>query len=480
MPQMDSLLQSVADFIKSHGLDGSNALPARWVVALSGGVDSTVLLYVLHQLAQRHNATLEAVHVEHGLRADSQGDRDFVEGICLAWGVQVQTREVRVSDIPKADRRGTEADARTLRYEAIASVVADSAGRSIVFLGHHADDQVETVLLRLLRGSSLTGMAGMRPVREWHGVRWVRPLLTQEKKLLIEFADVHKISYVEDRTNQELDYSRNFVRHAVLPQLRQLQPNLTRVVERSTTVWEAEDAWLESCSRALFQDCAVKVPFGWRVDCAMLQSAALPLQRRVVKIILYCLASVDWTFDHVESILRLCAHSAPSSEIHLPKGIRAERIYHTVQVVHRSRVEPTQYERTWVPLKETTIDIPLEHASETWQFTAISQEQGNGMCAMQLTTQFEAVFPQTMHFTLRPARQGERMQLLGSKGSKKVQDIFVDGKIPRHLRVTWPGLFIGSELVWVPGLARSRLHCVTGQEVFWYHVTASRKSNISC
>ncbi|MCL6454570.1 MAG: tRNA lysidine(34) synthetase TilS [Alicyclobacillus sp.] len=485
---MHDVRRTVSEFLDAHALWPTQDGPIHWFVAYSGGVDSTVLLHVLRDLVAARGGQLTAVHVEHGLRARSTADAAFVQQVCREADIPLVVRSVRVTDIPRSESGGVEADARRLRYDALADVATSQAegAQPVVFLGHHADDQVETVLLRFLRGTSLTGLAGIRPVREWRRTLWARPLLSLEKRALVSAAEAAGWAYVEDESNEMQVFARNFLRHRVIPELRRLQPELARVVGRAAALAQAEDRWLDEQAERLYRACAVQRGRGtWEIQCHLLAAAPLPLQRRAIKLLLNCLPSTGWTFDHVESILHLCTYGGPSAELHLPHGTRARRVYETlVLTVDSGRGESARAEvrpappRSWDPAVERAVDweSPVGGA---WRFTsrvccgaASAADAGRPFDRPFPATLHTAVFPFPVQFVIRPAQPGERVELLGLNGSKKVQDIFVDHKVPRGVRPGYPCLFVGDDLVWVPGLARSRRHCLVGDEAEWLEIAA--------
>ena len=425
------------------------------------------LLHLAYRFASSVGKVLAVAHVHHGLRADADLDQSLVQEVCERMQIPCYATRVELSQLPPAQRKGIEADARELRYRALVRI-ATEVGASTVFLGHHAGDQVETVLWRLLRGTSLQGLGGMRPVRMDRGIRWVRPLLELEPSALRTYTARHQVPFREDSTNADVDYTRNYIRHEVLPTLRVIQPNPEAPVARLTHLLQEDEDWLHEQAQQAVAQCAKAEGGRYKLDLPCLTKFARPLQRRAIKIILYCLASEDWSFLHVESILELCASVRPSASLSLPAGIGVWRQYDQLWIGPVSQAgaakAASQADDTSWELKDGAyLTWPVEGA-ESWHFTCRVREQHE---PVQRGSPFELVLPFVASVTLRRVQTSERMAQLGVAGSKKVQDIFTDLKIPRIARTTWPGIYVEGKLIWLPGLRRSRELLIHPEQPGW-------------
>ncbi len=245
-PTLDPLAQELLQAIAVDGMlpvapaNGKVAL----VVAVSGGLDSVCLAHLLHSLTPRLPVELHLAHVDHGLRPESPQDAAFVEQLAAAWGASFHQTRLDPARL-HADPAGLEAAARQARYSflrRVASAVAGDGQTPAIATGHHADDQAETVLLRLAAGSGVRGLAGMRRVTEWPADEvvsvpvWVmRPLLGVRRSRLLAYAQRAGLSWREDATNQDVAFARNRLRRLVLPQLELINPaaveNICRSVE---------------------------------------------------------------------------------------------------------------------------------------------------------------------------------------------------------------------------------------------------------
>jgi tRNA(Ile)-lysidine synthase len=212
-------VQAVVGTIRRHGLlpEGS----VRVVVGLSGGPDSVALAAILRELAggRRYRAELVLAHLNHGLRPSARRDEAFVRQLADAWTSPLVVRSVAVPQEAEAGGIGIEEAARRARY-AFLDEVAREAGAPIVAVGHHRDDQAETVLMNVLRGSAIRGLAGMpirRPIAPGSPVALIRPLLEVSRADILSYLDARRLAFVDDETNRSPEMFRNRLRHELLP-----------------------------------------------------------------------------------------------------------------------------------------------------------------------------------------------------------------------------------------------------------------------
>jgi tRNA(Ile)-lysidine synthase len=227
---VESLLQRLA------ALAAAARPPQRYVVAFSGGLDSTVLLHALAAGAQEHGIALLAVHINHGLQPAADAWVQHCRAVAQALGVACRDQRVHVDT---AAGHGPEAAARVARYDALRPIVqADDW----LLSAHHQDDQAETVLLNLLRGGGPAGVAGISEIRPF-GAGWLaRPLLAFSRSELQAYADLHHLAWLEDPSNSDQNLDRNFLRHEILPRLEARWPEAARRLQRSSRM--ASDAAL--------------------------------------------------------------------------------------------------------------------------------------------------------------------------------------------------------------------------------------------
>lgn len=477
----EEVYQRFQAFFRNHDLPGPKQGP--WLVAVSGGVDSMTLLALARQMAMARGISLAAVHVNHGLRADATLDEQLVRAVCQGYGVPLHAVKIDIAEIPASQRLGTEADARGLRYRALLDI-ARRIRATVILLGHHADDQTETVLWRLIRGTSLQGLGGIRPIRFEEGVCFVRPLLDVEKNHLKQFAAKYQIRFREDFTNQNIEYTRNFIRHELIPKIRSLQPRLGQSIARMSSQLQEDEEFLRSEAQKLLHTCTHKDDTHYKIDLNALASRPRPLQRRVIKIILYCLASEDWSFVHVESILDLCDNPRPSAMLSLPAGLVAARDYDWLWLgydrpLSQELSQGLATEVNWLLADGVQLNWPTGRSSTSaiqWQFVCRAWTDAEGQ---KRGSPFELLLPRIPSVLVRQVRTSDRLALMGMTGTKKVQDIFTDAKVPKPLRFMWPGLYLDGHLVWLTGLRRSREFLIHHDQRVGWLISAVKQSDLS-
>ncbi|MGI6169548.1 MAG: tRNA lysidine(34) synthetase TilS, partial [Christensenellales bacterium] len=307
-----SLPSAVLHAIKQHAL----LAPRETVlVALSGGADSMALLHILWKLQKTLDISLTAAHVHHGLRAAADGDAVFSRTFCEKLGIAFTLSYVDTPAHIKKTRQSVEEAARTLRYQAL-NQAADACSAQKIALGHHKDDQAETVLLHLLRGSGIQGLCGMPKKRG----RLIRPLLSTSKEEILAYCAAHNIPFLQDETNQSLRFRRNSIRHELLPFLQKhYNPNITDALCRSADLLAEENAYLNELAHQSFRSLSDIQKDGLAFSTDALGQQPLALKRRVLRIALSRLGSLkNLRQQHVDAVLALRSGSIP-----LPGGVLA-------------------------------------------------------------------------------------------------------------------------------------------------------------
>lgn len=326
-----------------------NLLPRRGpvLVGVSGGSDSVALLHYLagrRARTRRPGLDLLAGHVNHGLRgADADADEAFVRAQCKAWAIPCLVAPVDPRARRMARHESLEQAARALRYGALRAM-AEGAGADRVAVAHTADDQAETILFRLVRGSGLKGLSGMRPAGHVHGVAVVRPLLTTTRAQVLDYLARHGVGHREDRTNEALGPSRNYLRHEILPRLSErLNPSIRDTLLREARLFAEADAYLETrARRALPRILLNREPGKIALDAAHLRLYPKVLQKYLLRSALreLCGEVLDLSFAHVEALLSLLG-SPSGTSVDIPNGVRARRERENVMRLVRSD-EPTR------------------------------------------------------------------------------------------------------------------------------------------
>ena len=414
----------------------------RLLVAVSGGVDSMVLLDVLDRLRGDIDFQLHLAHLDHALRSESPTDREFVATQARRRGLPCASERRDVA--AAADGRSLEEAGRLVRYTFL-DEVAQAVGASHIALGHHADDQAETVLMRLLRGSGSRGLGAMDSVRDG---RYLRPLLEVWRGEIETYARERNIFYREDASNRDRRFLRNRVRGELLPLLRQYNANISAVLNRTARLLKDEDALLaeltqEALTAVVCERCSDKII----LDSKRLVDYHIAVQRRVVRAVLKGLSTAEGPFDFV-MVDRILSYIATGDERlrELGSGIRSQGCGngYIFRSGHRPEIAcplalPGVVELPGHGAEVHCEIVPVAH------FDHIKGELGGAVVVFDADRLGEQV-------CLRSPRPGDRIQPLGMSGHKKLSDLFTDCKWPRILRDEVLVLTCGEEIAWVAPL----------------------------
>lgn len=292
------------------------------LAAVSGGGDSMCLLHLLWRAAEQKGFSVEAATFDHQIRPESAADAAFVQEWCRERKIPCHLGRGDVPRWAKDHGMGLEEAARALRYDFLRST-ARSIGAAKIATAHNADDNAETILLHLVRGSGLRGLGGIPPVRG----NLIRPLLTTSRAEIDQYLKQWSIPHVEDATNADLTYRRNYLRHEILPRLKAQNPNLLEGLSRSARSFRQDNEFLEAQAAAI---AAEAVLAEGEIFLPAEQLAGLPeaLSNRVVQQLAEKLdEAVVLSAAHREAVLALCRSGSPSGECPLPGKLTARRVY---------------------------------------------------------------------------------------------------------------------------------------------------------
>ena len=479
----------------------------RILLAVSGGVDSMVLLHLLHELSRGTGWKLTVAHLNHGLRgASSLADERLVRRVAEALKLPVAVSRADVRSFAKAKGLSLEMAGRELRHDFLAQVARQRAIPSIA-LGHHLDDQLELFFLRLLRGSGSQGLAGMRwrsPSPSGPEVTLVRPLLDCSKHTLRQYAIERKIRFREDATNRSLDVQRNRVRHTLLPLLkREYQPGLEKTVLRVMDILGAESDFVNAAAqswllgrenRLTAERSHVGAPnrgeapladFLSGCEAGSFETLPVAVQRRCVQLKLIRLGIAP-EFDLVEHLrlyserpieiprtaetARVLARpnrSGEPAETPALGGLRLMRNGQGIVLVRAGVSAPFREGGIDLNLRESSGKLEWEGMRFSWQILPNKRKIQPGRKGNGEYFDAEAVGQRVI---LRHWRPGDRFQPIGMAQAVKLQDLFVNQKVPRerrrHLAVATTEC---GDLFWVEGLRISERFKLTNSTIRRLH-----------
>lgn len=388
-------------------------------VALSGGADSVALAHILANLRAALGVRVVLLHFEHGIRGGaSVSDMKFCKRFAEHLGLELAIERANVPELRETGE-SVEMAARRLRYDFFSRANVDK-----IALGHHRDDLCETVIMNLTRGSGISGLAGIRYMRDG---RYIRPLLDVTKREILAYCTAHSLNFVTDETNSDPAYTRNFVRRDVMPALYAMNPSAADAIARTAMLARRDDDALTQIALSRLKEISAQTERGVEINLEEFNSLHISLQTRII---MQIANAKDLELAHIEEILSMarCGRHGASKEF-------PGRIY--AQVSYGSLVLRTMKQGGFGMSGSVSIypcglpeEFPEPH--EKTQYLSVSAIDGA---------------------ELRTKRQGDTFRPFGASGSKKLSRFMIDRKIPSELRDSVPLLARGSEVLWVIGYA---------------------------
>ena len=403
----------------------------RVLCALSGGVDSVVLTHVLCALRAELALTVAAAHFTHGLRPEAAApERELVQALCASLGIECFCGEGDTRAQAEACGQTPEEAARTLRY-AFLERTADAWQADKIATAHHSEDNLETMLLNLARGTGLRGLCGIPPVRG----RIVRPLLAASRTQIEQYAAAQGLAWATDETNGDVRYARNRIRHEIVPALLEINRSAVQNASRTATLLRADSAFLEDAVQALLAT-AQEYAGGVAMEAKRILQAPSAVAGRAVRA-LYARAGgglADMTQAHADAVLALCRAEKPSAQCTLPGKLTARREYDLLVIAPRQGAETAENRCALTRVGDTVWG--------GWTITVGGQPKEG--CAVAYLAQAEA---NTALF-VRARRPGDTISTAG--GTKSIKKYMIEQKIPQIMRDSWPVICDNKKIRAVP------------------------------
>ena len=487
------MLEKVIAYIDRHQLFPAEGMI---VVGVSGGADSLCLLHLLKQICgpgRRYpGISLHAAHLNHMLRGEeSEQDARVVAQLMDNWAMPCTLGAIDVRTLAQAEKRSLEDAARVARYRFLRAIAKGAR----IAVAHHADDQVETLVLHWLRGSGLSGMVGMPPRQQ----DIIRPLLEITHAETLAYCAEHHITPVEDNSNNDPRFLRNRIRHAVIPLLQELNPGIRHTLLRNAEVVRVDLDWLETQVDTHWNETVIsEQKTEIKLDTHALLKLPLSLQRHLLRraTALICEGQSPLEPRHlslIEHLLALSKSSLQARELHLQQHVHAH--FQAGELTFRLQAAIPEAEPVSTNIVGITLPIPGEVllSGTPWRVRAevISDNQkgsiGQALSQENWPVLWSLLEPPTAravyidgtavgaHLLVRTRRPGDRIQPLGMLGEKKVQDVFIDNHIPREIRATTPLFFADTRCLWVAGACLDHRVRLTSQTrlMFRLSITAA-------
>jgi len=412
------------------------------LVALSGGPDSVCLLRILSLLKDELEIGITALYIDHGLRpCETPFEMDFCKKFCDSLGIPLIIKSIDVVSFAQSKKISKQEAARELRYKVFYET-AYEGGADKIALGHNADDQAETVLIRLIRGAGPLGLSGIPPVRQ----KIIRPLIEIERTEIEAFLDSNGTSFVMDSSNLTDRYTRNRIRHLIMPEIKKINPEAVKSILRTAEIYRSEEKYFDIIvAKSMMKMISRKNEQSIELFIAPMEILDPVILRRILRRAINETKGLRGiTFVHIEDIIQLIRTGKSGDRLYLPGKIRVIKKYSVLVI---SSEDPKILSHYTI---ESPGEIYLRESSITFYTKLLDIGEidsfGDGKTTAYINAD-KLDFP----LLVRPRQNGDYFYPLGFGKKKKLQDYFVDEKIPRDERDAIPLLVNNGDVVWVAG-----------------------------
>lgn len=418
----------------------------RVLVGVSGGPDSVCLLHLLLRFKEEFGIDLAIAHLNHSFRGrEADEDEAFVKELAKRWGVPCYAQKIDVPAYIRETGLSPEDAARRVRY-AFFERIREKIKASRIALAHNSNDREETILMNIFRGSGIEGLVGIEPVRD----HYIRPLIEVERDAIEEYLKKEGIPFRIDSTNLQTIYFRNKIRLELLPLIkRDYCPHLSTSLKRLSEIASLDASLLEELSREAYGSTAKRMPGGVIINLEKYEKLHDAIKLRVVrKAVEEILGNLqDFEYRHAKMLVEFIKEKPTGSRLNLPRGLVGEKSYEYFYIHGKAPPEA----------KSFYYELPVPGEVEI-------PEAGVIICARVFEAKDGFSFEKNPYFAyldydrikdplaVRNRRPGDRFIPFGSGFSKKLQDFFVDNKIPVRERDRVPLVVSGDQIVWVCGM----------------------------
>jgi len=466
------LYRKVLSYIKDNNLIKPND---KILIALSGGPDSICLLNVLFELREKLNISIAAAHLNHLLRGeDAFEDERYVINTCNDMGIKCFVKRVDIDAYSKESKLSSEMAGRNARYDFFDEIL-EKEGFNKIATAHNANDQAETVLFRLMRGTGLEGLGGIRASRD---DKIIRPILCLSREEVENYVKLKNLNPRIDKTNFEKIYNRNKIRLDILPYMKEnFNEDIVQTLNRMSTLLQKDNEFLEKLSAGLYNKYCMECNDYFIIKKEIFKEEE-PLVNRVLRHALtrYSKSNYDFEVKHIYEISCL-AQKYSGKLVHLPNGVCAENVYGDIYIKAKTKKSDINSKKEEIILGKDNIYInTVEFHKYVIQFSIINGYNENSINLKQgdfvKYFDFDKI---NNNISIRNRKNGDKIIPLGMSGSKKLKDIFIDMKIPKNERECIPILCFDERIAWVIGIRISEEYKLTSKSTNILKVVVQRK-----
>ncbi|MFW6381630.1 MAG: tRNA lysidine(34) synthetase TilS [Bacillota bacterium] len=443
------LLDRFKKYLKTESLikQGDSVL-----LGVSGGPDSLAMMDLFTRLACQLELELTVFHLNHQFRREADAEAEFVGNISREYGLKAVIKSHDVPDFARKQGLSPEEAAREIRFRFLLET-AEQQGADRIALAHNRDDLVETVLMNIFRGTGMTGLTGILPEVKIEGKQVIHPLLAIDRSQIEDYCSFRQLSPRLDPTNRETIYTRNKIRHEVIPYIeKEINPGVRGVIASMASIIREQEEFLDrQAELALDRVLLEKSKGQLQLDLDQLQKITPALRKRIIQkaIILVRGDRLDLYSEHLEGIEDLVKAGSTANRLDLPESLDVYRDYEQLIISQGSVKEPIEDYKYFLEVPGT-IEVPGSKEIKAQVFAKNNQWKqlatGDNICLCDCTQV-------TLPLIVRNRRPGDRFKPLGMRGSKKLKDFFIDEKIPVYKRDKIPLVTDNrGNIIWIAGM----------------------------
>ena len=468
------MFKKVLSYIKDNNLIKSGD---KILVALSGGPDSMCLLNILFELKEELKIDISAAHLNHLLRGeDAFKDEEYVINICNDMGIQCFVKRVDINTYSKEHKLSSEMAGRKVRYDFFDEILERERFDKIA-TAHNANDQAETILFRLMRGTGLEGLGGIKASR---GDKVIRPILCLSRDEVEEYIKLNNLSPRIDKTNFEKIYNRNKIRLDILTYMKEnFNEDIVQTLNRMSLLLQKDNVFLENLALSFYNKYCIEYDDYFIIEKEIFKEED-PIVNRVLRraITRYSKSNYDFEMKHIYIISDLAKNNS-GKIVDLPNGVYAENIYGNIYIKSRTKKCSIDNQKEEIIVNKNNMceDVVKFHNFNI-EFSIIENCENNylELNKGELIKYFD--FDKINNkISIRNKRNGDKIIPLGMSGNKKLKDIFIDMKISKEERESIPILCFDEKIAWIIGIRISEEYKITNKSKNILKVVVQRKEH---
>ncbi|NME84167.1 tRNA lysidine(34) synthetase TilS [Clostridium sp. SM-530-WT-3G] len=450
------MYKKVLSYIRDNKLIESGD---KVLIALSGGPDSVCLLNILFKLKDELNIELGAAHLNHMLRGkDAMEDEQYVIDICKQMNVECFTKQVNINEYSKKEKLSSEMAGRIVRYNFFDEIIKEH-GYTKIATAHNANDQAETILFRLMRGTGLEGLGGIKTKRD----NIIRPILCLSRQEVEEYIHTNQLEPRIDKTNFEKIYNRNKIRLDMLPYIKKnFNEDIVQTLNRMAVLLQKDNEFIEQLSMDMYKKYCIEKPEYFIIKEEVFDENEAMVTRIIRNAVTnFSKTHYDFEMRHIYEIYNL-AQNGTGKIVDLPNKIYAENIYGDIYI--KSKMDKDiNCNITEINLPIDNIDTHLvEFGEYSFKFSIVDNSQKTKLNLKRNNYEKYFDFDKIQkEIIIRTRKDGDKIIPLGMTGSKKLKDIFINMKIPKEERDIIPIVCFDNKISWIVGLRVSDEYKVT-------------------